>query len=75
MCGRLAGLLLGAVIVVLPVAGRAAPPSMLGVGEAGPAPIQEVAVRCGPGRHWVRAHRTRHGKVIPARCVHDHRRR
>lgn len=43
--------------------------------ELGTSMVQEVAGRCGEGRHWVKAHRNRDGQRVRGRCVADRRHR
>jgi len=31
----------------------------------------EIALRCGPGYHWVGRHRNRYGAWVPGRCVRN----
>jgi hypothetical protein len=72
---RIAALLLAGFCFALPLSAQASVPRLAEL-EAGPSPnVVGVAGRCGPGRHYVRGHRSkRDGRWIKNHCAPDRRR-
>jgi len=46
-----------------------------GADVRGESPVTEAAGRCGSGRHWVAAHRNRHGVRVSGHCSPNRRHR